>query len=203
MESKSDVQRVSLGSKAKEAGLVTDLADMKLTDPSAEPKAERNSFVRASSKSSMNDSSAKLSAKESQAERMDEEDADNEFEALMRKPNSGGVEISTSTEERKIAKGLRINMMNMRDADTGRMLWESRDWGDDVFSTELRAEIPKEILKSKVVTREINFSSMAKIDKFRIEQRVIFKGHCIEGESSLLLVAICVCVYFLDLHKRT
>ncbi len=47
--------------------------------------------------------------------------------------------------------------------------------------------IPKEILLCKAVAREINFTSMEQLDKFRIEQRVYFHGKCIEVLTHLLL----------------
>ena len=47
------------------------------------------------------------------------------------------------------------------------------------------ARVPKKILKCKAVSREINFSSREKMDKFKLEQRVLFKGKCLEGKVSL------------------
>jgi len=40
--------------------------------------------------------------------------------------------------------------------------------------------VPKKILKCRAVSREINFSSKEPMDKFRLEQRVLFKGKCLE-----------------------
>lgn len=45
------------------------------------------------------------------------------------------------------------------------------------------ARVPKKILKCKAVSRELNFSSSEKLEKFRLEQKVFFKGQCLEGES--------------------
>jgi hypothetical protein len=45
------------------------------------------------------------------------------------------------------------------------------------------ARVPKKILKCKAVSREINFSSNEEMKKFRLEQRVLFKGKCLEGTS--------------------
>jgi len=70
--------------------------------------------------------------------------------------------------------------MNMRDGRTGRMMWQSEDWADKLFGTELEAHVPKAILKCKVVSREINFSSKEKIECFRLEQRVYYRGMGIE-----------------------
>ena len=50
--------------------------------------------------------------------------------------------------------------------------------------TEHEARVPKKILKCKAVSREINFSSLEKMEKFRLEQRVLFKGKCLEGTTA-------------------
>ena len=44
------------------------------------------------------------------------------------------------------------------------------------------ARVPKKILKCRAVAREINFSSKEGMEKFRLEQRVMFKGKCLEGK---------------------
>ena len=43
------------------------------------------------------------------------------------------------------------------------------------------ARVPKKVLKCKAVAREINFSSEAEITNLRLEQRILFKGRCMEG----------------------
>ncbi len=50
------------------------------------------------------------------------------------------------------------------------------------FFKLILARVPKKILKSRAVSRELNFSSMEKLDKFRLVQRVYFKDNCIEGK---------------------
>ncbi|KAL5014305.1 hypothetical protein ScPMuIL_008575 [Solemya velum] len=69
--------------------------------------------------------------------------------------------------------------MNLRDADSGKILWQS---SDDLSSpeTEHEARVPKKVLKCRAVSREINFSSKEQMEKFRLEQRVLFKGKCLE-----------------------
>ncbi|KAL7991126.1 hypothetical protein Chor_014556, partial [Crotalus horridus] len=42
------------------------------------------------------------------------------------------------------------------------------------------ARVPKKILKCKAVSRELNFSSTEQMEKFRLEQKVYFKGQCLE-----------------------
>jgi len=79
----------------------------------------------------------------------------------------------------KILKGFKLNWMNLKDASSGKLLWENTE----DFSTTGRiheAKVPKKILKCKAVSREINFSSVELMEKFRLEQRVLFKGKCLE-----------------------
>uniref|UniRef100_A0A8V0YZP0 Phosphodiesterase 6D n=1 Tax=Gallus gallus TaxID=9031 RepID=A0A8V0YZP0_CHICK len=44
----------------------------------------------------------------------------------------------------------------------------------------VHARVPKKILKCKAVSRELNFSSAEQMEKFRLEQKVYFKGQCLE-----------------------
>ncbi|XP_061197628.1 retinal rod rhodopsin-sensitive cGMP 3',5'-cyclic phosphodiesterase subunit delta-like [Saccostrea cucullata] len=78
-----------------------------------------------------------------------------------------------------IMKGFKLNWMNLRDADSGKILWQS---SEDLSAPGLdhEARVPKKILKCRAVSREINFSSKEAMDKFRLEQRVLFKGKCLE-----------------------
>ncbi|CAJ0587059.1 unnamed protein product, partial [Mesorhabditis spiculigera] len=69
--------------------------------------------------------------------------------------------------------------MNLRDAESGKILWQSsEDMADPTHEHE--AHVPQSILKCRTVSREINFTSAEKIDKFRLEQRVFLKGNIIE-----------------------
>lgn len=75
--------------------------------------------------------------------------------------------------------GFRLNWMNLRDADSGKVLWQ----GDEDLTAadkEHEARVPKKILKCKSISREINFSSEQEMKRFRLEQRVFFKGNCLE-----------------------
>lgn len=54
------------------------------------------------------------------------------------------------------------------------------------------ARVPKKILKCRAVSREINFSSKEAMDKFRLEQRVLFKGKCLEGKELWQLWFYCI-----------
>ncbi|XP_045519695.1 retinal rod rhodopsin-sensitive cGMP 3',5'-cyclic phosphodiesterase subunit delta isoform X2 [Pieris brassicae] len=78
-----------------------------------------------------------------------------------------------------ILRGFQINWMNLRDADTGKILWQHNE---DMSSPEVEheARVPKRILKCRVVSREMNFSSVESMERFRLEQKVLFKGRCLE-----------------------
>ncbi|XP_051561762.1 retinal rod rhodopsin-sensitive cGMP 3',5'-cyclic phosphodiesterase subunit delta isoform X1 [Myxocyprinus asiaticus] len=71
------------------------------------------------------------------------------------------------------------NWMNLRDAETGKVLWQGTE-DLSLPGVEHEARVPKKILKSKAVSRELNFSSVEKLEKFRLEQKVYFKGQCLE-----------------------
>jgi len=78
-----------------------------------------------------------------------------------------------------ILKGFKLNWMNLRDADSGRILWQSNeDLSNPLIEHE--AKVPKKILKCRAVSRELNFSSREKLQAFRLVQRVYFKNSLIE-----------------------
>lgn len=78
-----------------------------------------------------------------------------------------------------ILRGFKLNWMNLRDADTGKILWQGND-DLSLPDVEHEARVPKKILKCRAVSREINFSSVEPMEKFRIEQKVLFKGRVLE-----------------------
>lgn len=75
--------------------------------------------------------------------------------------------------------GFKVNWMNLRDADSGKILWQG---AEDLSRPDIEheARVPKKILKCRAVSREINFSSAEQLEKFRLEQKVLFKGRCLE-----------------------
>jgi retinal rod rhodopsin-sensitive cGMP 3',5'-cyclic phosphodiesterase subunit delta len=76
-----------------------------------------------------------------------------------------------------IKRGFRINSMTMRDALSGELHWAS----DAEFSQgDAEAHLSRSILACKAVSREINFTCAEEIANFRLEQRVLFHGTCIE-----------------------
>ncbi|XP_022668352.1 retinal rod rhodopsin-sensitive cGMP 3',5'-cyclic phosphodiesterase subunit delta-like [Varroa jacobsoni] len=75
--------------------------------------------------------------------------------------------------------GFKVNWITFRDADSGKMLWIG-DSDVSLPQVEHEARIPKEILRCRAVSRAINFSSEDRIEEFRLEHKVLFKGHCLE-----------------------
>ena len=47
-------------------------------------------------------------------------------------------------------------------------MWESGEWGEKMWRKELKARIPAEILQCRAVAREINFSSVEKMEGFKV-----------------------------------
>lgn len=78
-----------------------------------------------------------------------------------------------------ILAGFRVNWMNLRDADTGKILWQGNE-DISLPTVEHEAKVPKKILKCRAVSREINFSSIEPMEKFRLEQKVLYRGRCLE-----------------------
>jgi retinal rod rhodopsin-sensitive cGMP 3',5'-cyclic phosphodiesterase subunit delta len=105
---------------------------------------------------------------------------DREWKESIARGDEGEIVLPPTREARAIMRGFRIVSMIMRDADSGEKIWETDDWGEERYAEETRADIPKEILDLKAVSREIKFSSVKKIDKFRIEQKLFLFAQCIE-----------------------
>ncbi|KAI9204589.1 delta subunit of GMP phosphodiesterase [Polychytrium aggregatum] len=76
----------------------------------------------------------------------------------------------------------RINSMNLRDADTGKLVWDSGDWAALQANAQgiVEAHVPKSVLKCKAVARELDFTSEDLIDQLRVEQRVLVHGDSVE-----------------------
>ncbi|CAN0067105.1 unnamed protein product, partial [Pylaiella littoralis] len=98
-----------------------------------------------------------------------DEEVEAEYRAALRKGNVGKVAVNDDPQAKAIIQGFRINWMDMRDADTARLLWESGEWGKDMYRQELKATVPREILECSAVSREINFTSRKEIRCFRLE----------------------------------
>mmetsp|Transcript_18403 Transcript_18403/g.24288 ORF Transcript_18403/g.24288 Transcript_18403/m.24288 type:complete len:219 (-) Transcript_18403:282-938(-) len=103
-----------------------------------------------------------------------------EWNAKIHGKQEGQILLSRNPVAKSIAKGFRINYMNMKDATTAEVLWDSEDWGECMFEEEMEARIPKKILDCRAVGRVVNFSSVEQMQNFNLEQRVFFEGTCIE-----------------------
>lgn len=79
----------------------------------------------------------------------------------------------------KILEGFQINWICLKDLDGGKVFWQGTD---DLSQNdhEHEAHVPKHILKCRALSREFCFSSKEGIEKFRLEQKVLFKGRCLE-----------------------
>lgn len=86
---------------------------------------------------------------------------------------------ATAEKKKRILSGFKLNWMNLRDAGSGKVLWQS---SDDLAQPgkEHEARVPKKILRCKMVSREVNFSSAEGLDNLRLEQKVHFKGRPME-----------------------
>ncbi|KAJ6647676.1 putative cGMP 3',5'-cyclic phosphodiesterase subunit delta [Pseudolycoriella hygida] len=83
------------------------------------------------------------------------------------------------TRSEKLQRGFQINWMILRDADTGKVLWqENKDFSSS--HEEHAARVPIKILDLRAVIREINFSTIESMENFRLDQKVLFKGRTLE-----------------------
>lgn len=81
----------------------------------------------------------------------------------------------------KIRKGFKIISMNMCDYETKEVFWSSDNCSNYHDSEEeIKAEMSKKLLSSKVVSREIKFYSEEKIQKLRLVQYVYFNDQIAE-----------------------
>ena len=124
---------------------------------------------------------ARSGAKGSKAAKEYEAD-EKEFQQLSLDPASvsqakvepvGGIGVAATPEAKRVGFGFMINWMNMRDAYTGRILWEQKQGWADMYEREILARVPRSILSCRAISREVNFSSEQKMEHFRLEQRVL------------------------------
>ena len=89
-----------------------------------------------------------------------------------------GLGIANDELSRKVMEGFKINWMSMRDGETGKVHWECKNWNNnELEKTEF---FPKNLLKCRIVTREINFTSKEQIKDFNLLQRIWLAGKVIE-----------------------
>jgi retinal rod rhodopsin-sensitive cGMP 3',5'-cyclic phosphodiesterase subunit delta len=90
--------------------------------------------------------------------------------------------MAVASSDRKaeaILKGFKLNWMNLRDAETGKVLWQSYE-NLSLPGVEHEARVPKKILKCRQVAREINFSSEEELKNLKLQQNVYFNNKLIE-----------------------
>ena len=139
MESKHSGSSVHLGHKVK-----ADEVEEKDSRRSAREAEPKGGLSRASEPKSDHPVGHLGSKGESRAhkavllERELDQEVDDEFEALLRQPNVGKIVIGDDPQAQRIAAGFSINFMNMRDASSGRLLWESSKFGSDMFTKEMQ-----------------------------------------------------------------
>ncbi|XP_003385303.1 PREDICTED: retinal rod rhodopsin-sensitive cGMP 3',5'-cyclic phosphodiesterase subunit delta-like [Amphimedon queenslandica] len=92
------------------------------------------------------------------------------------------AELSSGGRIQKILDGFKLNWMNLRDAENGKIMWQSYD-NLSVPGVEHEARVPKKILKCSQVSREINFSSEQELTNLRLQQNIYFKDKLIEEWS--------------------
>ncbi len=98
----------------------------------------------------------------------------------MKGGNIAELQLGIADDEmaRKIMEGFTINWMSMKDATTGKVHWRSDTWDNNVLEkTEI---LPKELLKCRTVSREINFTSKEEVKDFQLVQRVWLGDQAIE-----------------------
>nr|CAD7425098.1 unnamed protein product [Timema monikensis] len=84
-----------------------------------------------------------------------------------------------------ILKGFQVNWLNIRDADTGKVLWQV--YSDiSVSNLEIKAKVPKQIFECRAVLTQINFSSVEPLERFRREETR--RGHDTSTTQSTLSV---------------
>ena len=88
-------------------------------------------------------------------------------------------EISEDESFEKIKNGFKINLIQMKDGDSGKMMWDCKDW--DLSSSNQTVKISKELLKCKIIKRNVNFSSVEKIEDLELIQNFYLMGELFES----------------------
>nr|CAD7394356.1 unnamed protein product [Timema cristinae] len=91
-----------------------------------------------------------------------------------------------------ILKGFQVNWLNIRDADTGKVLWQV--YSDiSVSNLEIKAKVPKQIFECRAVLTQINFSSVEPLERFRVGSDSVFSARLLgaaAGPMSLVQTGI-------------
>ena len=81
----------------------------------------------------------------------------------------------------KIKEGFKVNHMQMKDGNNGKVMWEVNSW--DLKKPNHKENITKELLKCKIITRNINFSSAEAIDDLELVQNFYLMGELFESSK--------------------
>ena len=82
-------------------------------------------------------------------------------------------------EFEKIKRGFRVNHMQMKNGENGEVMWEVKSW--DLTKESHIENITKELLKCKRIIRNVNFSSVEKIDELELVQNFYLMGELFES----------------------
>merc|ERR1719272_595604 len=63
----------------------------------------------------------------------DDRDAERDWSSLMNAKKEGEIKVSDDPDAVKIVEGFRINYMNMRDAVSGKLMWQSGAWNEEMW----------------------------------------------------------------------
>ena len=79
----------------------------------------------------------------------------------------------------RMKKGFKVNHMQMKNGDTGEVMWQVNSWDlNKEFHTE---NITKNLLKCKKIIRNVNFSSEEKIEDLELIQNFYLMGELFES----------------------
>ena len=79
----------------------------------------------------------------------------------------------------RMKQGFKVNHMQMRNGDTGEVMWQVNSWDlTKEFHTE---NITKNLLKCKKIIRNVNFSSEEKIEDLELIQNFYLMGELFES----------------------
>ena len=81
----------------------------------------------------------------------------------------------------KIKRGFRVNHMQMKNGENGEIMWEVKSW--DLTKESHTENITKELLKCKIITRNINFSSKEAIEDLELVQNFYLMGELFESSK--------------------
>lgn len=88
-------------------------------------------------------------------------------------------DLKKTSDVDQVKSGFKINFLKMKDGENGKCLWEKNDF--NLEEVEKNEELPKELLKCKVIVREINFTSKEKIEDLELIQNFYLLGELIES----------------------